>query len=548
MIVWQFLFVVYCLLAATIQGIFQDFNPFANKNISLKMPSIGGWRKNIMTTGQQTIFNSDNIYEWTPILSNLTGGKKDSFVFTIDAESSGYGFAPTYEVLMFISGNICNMPANTTEIELMIYYSFNESVLDDPSIGQSAVFENGYIQALAISPVQSSSSNTTSTYSNLYVVTELVDATTEEPLSSSDTTEIWEYRLSISENDLVFQWDVRPWVEVLDTDMNSALLSTGNVTADAKVYHNYSIYDPSLYDLYVYSYEESTLLNENYNLSLCAVKNGPHLVSSQDTSNSTVTSNSTNSLERTNLYIQKKITEYGGSISEMFYITGLNSSTTYAAYLTKKISNGDGLSNVGGVLFSQVYFTTKSTDACSLIFDLDFCSDVAYSVPTSSFSVGNKTLMAQTYDHIAKALYSNFSKALQLVSCDADKDARYSPIMTCEDCAEAYRDWVCAVSIPRCTTISSKYFTHRDKTQNRNDYLNKYIKPLDDYYEILPCIDMCYTLVRNCPSDFGFACPNDKSTEDLLYESYNFYMDIDYATCNYIGNSSLMVIHPLKDT
>lgn len=545
---WQFLFVVYCLLAATIQGIFQDFNPFANKNISLKVPSIDGWRKNIMTTGQQTIFNSDNIYEWTPILSNLTGGKKDSFVFTIDAESSGYGFAPTYEVLMFISGNICSMPANTTGAELMIYYSFNESVLDDPSIGQSAVFENGYIQALAISPVQSSSSNATSTYSNLYVVTELVNATTKQPLSSSDTSEIWEYRLSISENDLVFQWDVRPWVEVLDTDMNSALLSTGNVTADAKVYHNYSIYDASLYDLYVYSYEESTLLNQNYNLSLCAVKNGPHLVSSQDTSNSTVTTNSTNPLERTDLFIQKKIAEYGGSVSEMFYITGLNGSTTYAAYLTKKISNGDGLSNVGGVLFSQVYFTTKPTDACSLIFGLDFCSDVAYSVPTSSFSVGNKTLMAQTYDHIAKALYSNFSKALQVVSCDADKDARYSPIMTCEDCAEAYRDWVCAVSIPRCSTLSYEYFTYRDKTQNRNDYLNKYIKPLDDYYEILPCIDMCYTLVRNCPSDFGFACPNDKSTKDLLYESYNFYMDVDYATCNYIGNSSLMVIHPLKDT
>ncbi|KOG96887.1 Mid1p [Saccharomyces eubayanus] len=548
MIVWQFLFVVYCLLAATIQAIFEDFNPFAHKNVSLEVPSVNGWRKNIMTTGQQTIFNSDNIYEWTPILSNLTAGKKDSFVFTIDAESSGYGFAPTYEVLMFISGNICDMPENITGAELMIYYSFNESVLDNPGIGQSAVFQNGYIQALAISPVQSSSSNATSTYSNLYVVTELVNATTKQPLSSSDTSGIWEYRLSISENDLVFQWDVRPWVEVLDTDMHSALLSTGNVTADAKVYHNYSIYDPSLYDLYVYSYEESTRLNENYNLSLCAVKNGPHLVSSQDTSNSTVTTNSTNPLESTDLIIQKKITEYGGSVSEMFYITGLNGSTTYTAYLTKKISNGDGLSNVGGVLFSQVYFTTKSTNACSLIFDLDFCSDVAYSVPTSSFSVENKTLMAQTYDHIAEALYSNFSKALQLVSCDADKDARYSPIMACEDCAEAYRDWVCAVSIPRCSTLYSKYFTHRDKTQNRNDYLNRYIKPLDDYYEILPCIDMCYTLVRNCPSDFGFACPNDKSTEDLLYESYNFYMDVDYATCNYIGNSSLMTIHPLKDT
>ena len=271
-------------------------------------------------------------------------------------------------------------------------------------------------------------------------------------------------------------------------------------------------------------------------------------MSSQNTSNATVTSNSTNPLERTDLAIQKKITEYGGSVTEMFYVTGLNASTTYVAYLTKKISNGDGLSSVGGILFSHVYFTTRSTDACSLIFGLDFCSDVAYSVPTSSFSVGNKTLMAQTYDHIAEALYANFSKALQLISCDADKDARYSPVMTCDDCAEAYRDWVCAVSIPRCSTTSSQYYIHRDKSHNRNDYLNKFIKPLDDYYEILPCIDMCYTLVRNCPSDFQFSCPNDLTTEDLLYQSYNFYMDTDYSTCNYIGNSSLMVIHPLDDT
>ena len=207
------------------------------------------------------------------------------------------------------------------------------------------------------------------------------------------------------------------------------------------------------YDLYVYSYEDSIQIDQNYNLSLCAVKNGPYLVSSQNTSNATVTSNSTNPLERTDLAIQKKITEYGGSVTEMFYITGLNASTTYVAYLAKKISNGDGLSSVGGILFSHVYFTTRNTDACSLIFGLDFCSDVAYSVPTSSFSVDNKTLMAQTYDHIAEALYANFSKALQLVSCDADEDARYSPVMSCNDCAEAYRDWVCAVSIPRCLSL-----------------------------------------------------------------------------------------------
>ncbi|CCC67548.1 hypothetical protein NCAS_0A09900 [Naumovozyma castellii] len=486
-----------------------------------------------------SLINSDNIYEWQPVVANITIGETNSFVFTIDPELTGSGFAPTYEVFIFLSGNICSRPENSSDIELGVFYSFDKNILSNSSLGTYTAFGNGYMEQLAISPIQESQSNVTSEYSNLYVVMQLVNATTNEALidyTNGEDTRAWEYRLSISENDLVYQWDYRSWLQVLDTDHSSALLITGNVSTDAKVYHNYSIYDPSLYDLYIYSYEDSLKFDQDLNISLCAVKNGPYLVTSEGSNNLS------KSLEVTDLKIQKSIEDSAAGVSEYFYITGLNSSTTYAAYLTKKIGKSGNITDVGGVLFSKEYFSTKDTDTCSLIYGLDFCTGVAYSVPTSSLAFGNKTLLAETYDHIASAIYGNFSKALQLISCDAESDARYSPIRTCDDCATSYRNWVCAVSIPRCSTSSSEYFVHRDHLDNRNSYINTFIKPSRDYFEVLPCIDMCHAMVRDCPSDFGFACPNPKRDDDLLNYSYNYYRSgTNLETCNFIGNVSDLV-------
>ncbi|CCD22762.1 Mid1p NDAI_0A06070 [Naumovozyma dairenensis CBS 421] len=493
------------------------------------------------TQKDSSIINSDNIYEWTPVVSNITVGEQNSFVFNIDPESTGSGFAPTYEILMFLSGNLCSTPNNTDGIELRVHYSFDENLMTNTSNGQYEAFKDGFMEALAISPIQTSASNTTSKYQNLYVVVQLFNSTTNEPLTDEfldpSQKDVWDYRLSISENDLVFQWDVRSWLDVLDTDHNSALLTTGNVTADAQVFYNYSTYDTSLYDLYVYSYEDSLKFEDGLSLSLCAIKNGPYLVSSVDSGRVS------SSLEEEGLVIQKSIREGGGNgVSEYFYITGLNSSTTYAAILTKKIGKSGNLSDVGGVLFAKQYFTTRDTNTCSLIYDLHFCDGVAYSVPTSSFAYDNKTLIAETYDNIAEALFANFSKALQLIPCDAESDARYSPLRTCDDCSKSYGDWVCAVSIPRCTTTSSTYYMSRNKTKNRNKYIDIYVQPVSDYYEILPCIDMCHAIVRDCPSDFGFACPNPQYTNELLYYSYNYYKKgATLDTCNFIGNVSNLV-------
>lgn len=484
------------------------------------------------------ILNPDNIYEWTPIAGNISAGDRNVFVFTVSMNSTGNGFLPTYEILIFLSGNICKQPQDVTDQALRVSYSFNESVTTNSTVGQFATFADGYMQALAVSPVSQSDSNTTAEYSFLYVVVEAVNSTTNLPLpaDAGAASHIWEYKLSISENDLVYQWDTRPWLEVLDTDYNSALLATGNVTSDGQQFSNYSIYDISLYDLYVYSFEESLQLSSGLNISLCAVTSGPYLVSSVQ---SNQTKNVSHQLEENDLQIAKSLTNRRGTVQEQFYISGLNSSSTYVAFLSKRIGKKGNLSDVGGVLFSKQVFTTRDSDSCSLIFGLDFCYGVAYSVPTPSIAPGNKTLIAETYDGIAESLYANFSKALQIIACDSESDARYSPIRSCRDCANSYRNWLCGVTIPRCIDTHSEYYVHRNEGENRNDYLNNFVKPIDDYYEILPCIDMCYAIARDCPSDFGFACPSIEDLQIGPNSSYSIF-DPDFAidTCNFLGNTT----------
>lgn len=502
--------------------------------------------KTFMKGTGSSVLNPNDIHEWTPIVKNITAGERDYYVFTIDQTESGFGFAPTYEILIFKSGNICRMPDDMpTDVALRVYHSFNDSITIETSAGSNYVdFQDGYVQDLAVSPLEiiaGSFNETTLKYSNLYVVIQLVNTTTGKAfdISQPEYGKLRvDYRLSISENDLVYQWDSRSWLQVLDTDSSSALLSTGNITSDSSISANSSAADLALYDVYVYGYNESLKISKTYNHSLCAIENGPYLVSS--TGNHTIPE--TNMLEVKDLRIQKTFASYGGTLREQFYITGLNASTTYAAYLTKKIGRGNTLSEHGGVLFSVQYFTTDTDDSCSLIFGLNFCSDVAYSVPSSSVMNNNKTELARRFDEYAFGFYSNFSKALQLVACDTELDARYSPIKTCADCAASYIDWVCAVSIPRCSTEESPYYLHREKESNRNPFLDDVIKPVQDYYEILPCIDLCLAIARDCPSEFQFSCPDPSSSNELLLHSYNFFsFTTELTTCNFIGNSSNLI-------
>ncbi|CDO92611.1 unnamed protein product [Kluyveromyces dobzhanskii CBS 2104] len=506
--------------------------------------------------------DSASLQEWAPVSASLIKGQKSYFQFTINNTDVFSQLLQTYEMFIFLSANICERP-NTVDddVSLALYYTFDSTKTGNFTEADSSFFTDGYLEALALRPYNTaSSSENNSTYAVLYVMVQLVNNTNGEPFEPesnalADKNEIWSYQISISQRDLVFQWDTRSWLEVVDTDYNSALLVTGNLTSTTKTASNYSIYDIDLYDIYVYEYEYANYFdNLNLSHSLCAIQNGPHLISSIDNStntNSTRDMSENSSLSAKDLAVYKSITTRGGGAKEQFHITGLNSSTTYVAYVTKKLATSSaGLQESGGVLFSKQLFSTMDDSSCSLIFGLEFCDGVAYSVPSSSLlTYDDKNQLAVIYDSIAESYYSNFSLALQLVQCDTEQDAKYSPLRTCTECASSYKNWLCSVSIPRCTTEKSSYYVHRSSEESRNSMLNDLIKPTSDYYEVLPCIDTCVAMVRDCPSELGFTCPSYTAYTDLMYNSYNFYeTDQSFLTCNFVGNAAdLKFGHASKD-
>lgn len=152
-------------------------------------------------------------------------------------------------------------------------------------------------------------------------------------------------------------------------------------------------------------------------------------------------------------------------------------------------------------------------------------------------------------------MYKNFSYSLDQIQCDAPDETRFSLAVGCDDCADAYKQWLCAVTIPRCSDFSSteKFLRTRSAgqsfingsslddqdplrrnpitNQSRNSLIDSRIKP-GPYKEVLPCQDVCYNLVKSCPAALGFSCPDGK----WLNASYGVRSDdANLITCNYPG-------------
>lgn len=183
-----------------------------------------------------------------------------------------------------------------------------------------------------------------------------------------------------------------------------------------------------------------------------------------------------------------------------------------------------------------------------LVSGLEFCNQVAYSVPANRTKF-NSTQLASMYDSHAKEVYENFKKALQQVQCQTDSTQAYSLARTCSDCAAAYKDWLCTVSIPRCEDFSSnKTWLHprgidkafsdgrnlsdtdvafipadeREKkamTGSRSEFIDKEIEP-GPYKELLPCDNLCFDLMQSCPAKLAFRCPTSRSRHGY-WDSYH---------------------------
>jgi len=201
---------------------------------------------------------------------------------------------------------------------------------------------------------------------------------------------------------------------------------------------------------------------------------------------------------------------------------------------------------------------------CALIVDLAFCDQIAYSVPSNP-NFGNSTQLAQFYDDYAASVYANFNKSLAQIACEAPSSQRYSLARTCDDCAAAYKDWLCSVTIPRCEDFSNtaSYLQPRAVSQpfpdgsvldaealasagvrnttafnsSRNPLIDEVIRP-GPYKELLPCDDLCYKLVQSCPAAMGFGCPLPRWTG--FDGNYAKHEPTAGLTCNFPGSAHVV--------
>jgi calcium channel MID1 len=203
---------------------------------------------------------------------------------------------------------------------------------------------------------------------------------------------------------------------------------------------------------------------------------------------------------------------------------------------------------------------------CALIFGLSFCDQIAYSVPTNPNVFNNTAALAAFYDNSTQAYYAFFNNVLAQTPCETTSSAQYSLARTCNDCEAAYKTWICAVTMPRCTDFNStgqglqpramgqpfpngtmldqslvSYASQYMALNNsRNPAIDSTIGP-GPYKELLPCDDLCYSLVQSCPASMQFSCPRPGGIG--FNESYGVKPTgnadanerITNLTCNYPG-------------
>ncbi|RMZ83570.1 hypothetical protein DV738_g1129, partial [Chaetothyriales sp. CBS 135597] len=262
----------------------------------------------------------------------------------------------------------------------------------------------------------------------------------------------------------------------------------------------------------------------------------------------------------------------GGKPKEQFYLTNLTSSTSYWGVLAMQgnsTASGAGVIGGGGAVWATMNFTTKSQPNCALMYNLTFCSEVAYAVPANPVLfpplTGGYTQLAALYDSYAANMYNYFNYSLQQIPCNATSTAQFSLVRNCDDCARAYKQWLCAVTIPRCEDFNntSSYLKPRNLGQDfingssvsifpqyaeggsqhvllsdvatnssRNSIIDTEIRP-GPYKEVLPCKDLCWDLVQSCPAALGFSCPLAHAGLEESYGSRS--NDSGVISCSYLG-------------
>lgn len=361
------------------------------------------------------------------------------------------------------------------------------------------------------------------------------------PSMPDDFTGVWNYELAVSIDGLFHEADLgTPDLFLIDSDNEAALMVTANLTQADSSSESYDQWMAlsAPFSLFASNIEDKRTMGVKN--SYCGLNKLSQIASDPD------------DLSGTSSHVQiAMITRgQGQKPKEQFYISNLNASSQYHATLAltgNSTASGDGVVHGGGKVWQPVQFATKADTTCGLLYDLDFCSEVAYAVPSAP-DVDYRFL----YDNYTRFYYQFFNYSLQQIPCETTPDAQYSLARTCTDCEAAYKEWLCAVSIPRCEDYSNPapwlmprnmgqpfpngssipdetlnqpfhpmprapnlpgsvafqqtYGSSIATNQSRNQMIDEMIRP-GPYKEVLPCEDLCYSLMQSCPSSLGFMCP-----------------------------------------
>jgi calcium channel MID1 len=392
------------------------------------------------------------------------------------------------------------------------------------------------------------------------------------PQLPTDFTGVWNYELAVSIDDYYHRaQNTTPFLYLVDTDTTAALMVTDNLTqADA---HEDEYKDWMSADNPFMVFVSNTNYTKDLGLekSFCGLKNNAQSQSRSSDPNGTIT----------HVAMDMTYRGLGNKPKQQFYVSALNSSSGYNGRLAmdgNSTASGKGVIGGGGTVWPSMNWVTKSDGNCALMFDLDFCSEVAYAVPANTAIYPDRSGLAARYDSYAADLYKNFTYSMEQIACNASSDSRYSPTVGCDDCAAAYKEWLCAVSIPRCEDYSAGYEwlqprnvgqRYSNGTYLTDDILSSSYEPMSGaptlpgspawsqtlnstfasnrsrnheiidldimpgpYKEVLPCEDLCYSLVQKCPAAMGIGCP---AKGKGLERSYGTRDDPEMVKCSYLG-------------
>ena len=165
--------------------------------------------------------------------------------------------------------------------------------------------------------------------------------------------------------------------------------------------------------------------------------------------------------------------------------------------------------------------------ACPIVYSLPYCPSTSYAVPLPNPPNGapayDSTNLPSSLSDPILTYMSNFTTTLATFACGRDL---YSPLQSCVGCQVAYRKWLCAVSIARCSEASpgsssstselpsgtaqqpfSALVPQATDAPSRSPSVLNMTSLGTQWNALLPCLETCTAVDRACPYFLGFKCP-----------------------------------------